>query len=282
MKRILFCLALLAAFTLSACGTQPTAPEDAAVPMDGNEAPQYDPSNPLANHLDRSNLTDETVSNATQNLNLEAEDSGVSAKLQQAMGGPNLLYLSLKVTYPDTVEHLGLMYHAPVFTLNGVGQATEDNSIAGIGSSWGCDPDSTTITYLLTAESPQALLTPGQEVTLRMEEAATGADLSFSWTITNQTPCQTISLQDAAGNAVGSAVLSPFALSASFEPTGEDILDLMCGLVLLDRNGNQLIPNESAENSRTERQELFFIFYSPVMVDQVSQVKIGTLSGTVS
>ena len=161
-------------------------------------------------------------------------------------------------------------------------QATEDNSIAGIGSSWGCDPDSTTITYLLTAESPQALLTPGQEVTLRMEEAATGADLSFSWTITNQTPCQTISLQDAAGNAVGSAVLSPFALSASFEPTGEDILDLMGGLVLLDRNGNQLTPNESAENSSTDRQELFFIFYSPVMVDQVSQVKIGTLSGTVS
>ena len=243
---------------------------------------QYEASNPLANHLDRSNLTDETVSNATQNLNLEAEDSGVSAKLQQAMGGPNLLYLSLEVTYPDTVEHLGLMDHAPVFTLNGVGQATEDNSIAGIGSSWGCDPDSTTITYLLTAESPQALLTPGQEVTLRMEEAATGADLSFSWTITNQTPCQTISLQDAAGNAVGSAVLSPFALSASFEPTGEDILDLMGGLVLLDRNGNQLTHNESAENSSTDRQELFFIFYSPVMVDQVSQVKIGTLSGTVS
>ena len=56
----------------------------------------------------------------------------------------------------------------------------------------------------------------------------------------------------------------------------------MGGLVLLDRNGNQLTPNESAENSSTDRQELFFIFYSPVMVDQVSQVKIGTLSGTVS
>ena len=99
MKRILFCLALLAAFTLSACGTQPTAPEDAAVPMEGNGTPQYEASNPLANHLDRSNLTDETVSNATQNLNLEAEDSGVSAKLQQAMGGPNLLYLSLEVIW---------------------------------------------------------------------------------------------------------------------------------------------------------------------------------------
>ena len=282
MKRILFCLALLATFALSACGTQTEVPENTAVPMDGDEAPQYDPSNPLANYLDHSNLDDETLSHATQSLDVTSESNGVTAKLQQAMGSANLLYLSLEVTYPDTAEHLGLMDHAPVFTLNGVGQATEDNSIAGIGSSWGCDPNSTTITYLLTAESPQALLTPGQKVTLRMEEAATGADLSFSWTITNQTPCQTISLQDAAGNAVGSAVLSPFALSASFEPTSEDIWDLMGGLVLLDRNGNQLTPNESAENSSTDRQELFFIFYSPVMVDQVSQVKIGTLSGTVS
>lgn len=282
MKRILFCLALLAAFALSACGTQTEVPENTAVPMDGNEAPQYDPSNPLANYLDHSNLDDETLSHATQSLDVTSESNGVTAKLQQAMGSANLLYLSLEVTYPDTAEHLGLLDAAPTFTLTKTGQTTQDDSFANVGSSWGCDPDSTTITYLLTAESPQALLTPGQEVTLRMEEAATGADLSFSWTITNQTPCQTISLQDAAGNAVGSAVLSPFALSASFEPTGEDILDLMGGLVLLDRNGNQLTPNESAENSSTERQELFFIFYSPVMVDQVSQVKIGTLSGTVS
>ena len=282
MKHILFCLALLAAFALSACGTQTEAPENTAVPMDGDEAPQYDPSNPLANYLDHSNLDDETLSHATQSLDVTSESNGVTAKLQQAMGSANLLYLSLEVTYPDTAEHLGLLDAAPTFTLTKTGQTTQDDSFANVGSSWGCDPDSTTITYLLTAESPQALLTPGQEVTLRMEEAATGADLSFSWTITNQTPCQTISLQDAAGNAVGSAVLSPFALSASFEPTGEDILDLMGGLVLLDRNGNQLTPNESAENSSTDRQELFFIFYSPVMVDQVSQVKIGTLSGTVS
>ena len=282
MKRILFCLALLAAFALSACGTQTEAPENTAVPMDGDEVPQYDPSNLLANYLDHSNLDDETLSHATQSLDVTSESNGVTAKLQQAMGSANLLYLSLEVTYPDTAEHLGLLDAAPTFTLTKAGQTTQDDSFANVGSSWGCDPDSTTITYLLTAESPQALLTPGQEVTLRMEEAATGADLSFSWTITNQTPCQTISLQDAAGNAVGSAVLSPFALSASFEPTGEDILDLMGGLVLLDRNGNQLTPNESAENSSTDRQELFFIFYSPVMVDQVSQVKIGTLSGTVS
>ena len=70
MKRILFCLALLAAFALSACGTQTEAPENTAVPMDGDEAPQYDPSNPLANYLDHSNLDDETLSHATQSLDV--------------------------------------------------------------------------------------------------------------------------------------------------------------------------------------------------------------------
>ena len=49
MKRILFCLALLAAFALSACGTQTEAPENTAVQMDGDVAPQYEPWIPLVN-----------------------------------------------------------------------------------------------------------------------------------------------------------------------------------------------------------------------------------------
>ena len=158
MKRILFCLALLAAFALSACGTQTEAPENTAVPMDGDEAPQYDPSNPLANYLDHSNLDDETLSHATQSLDVTSESNGVTAKLQQAMGSANLLYLSLEVTYPDTAEHLGLLDAAPTFTLTKTGQTTQDDSFANVGSSWGCDPDSTSITYLLDVDSSHAML----------------------------------------------------------------------------------------------------------------------------
>lgn len=282
MKRILFCLALLAAFALSACGTQTGAPEDAAVPMEGDGTPQYEASNPLANHLDRSNLTDETVSNATQNLNLEAEDSGVSAKLQQAMGGPNLLYLSLEVTYPDTVEHLGLLDAAPTFTLTKTGQTTQDDSFANVGSSWGCDPDSTSITYLLDVESSHAMLTTGQEVTLRMEIPATGSALSFDWTIETSAPQEEIVLKTQQGEQMGSAILTPFALSASLNSTGQDRDALLSSLVLLDKNGDPLIPNEAAAASNTEPCQIFFTFSSPLMVDQVGTVQIGTLTGTLS
>ena len=282
MKRILFCLALLAAFALSACGTQAEAPENTAVPMDGDEAPQYDPSNPLANYLDHSNLDDETLSHATQSLDVTCESNGVTAKLQQAMGSANLLYLSLEVTYPDTAEHLGLLDAAPTFTLTKTGQTTQDDSFANVGSSWGCDPDSTSITYLLDVESSHAMLTTGQEVTLRMEIPATGSVLSFDWTIETSAPQEEIVLKNEQGEQMGSAILTPFALSASLNSTGQDRDALLSSLVLLDKNGNPLMPNEAAAASNTEPCQIFFTFSSPLMVDQVGTVQIGTLTGTLS
>lgn len=282
MKRILFCLALLAAFALSACGTQTEVPENTAVPMDGDEAPQYDPSNPLANYLDHSNLDEETFSHATQSLDVTSESNGVTAKLQQAMGSANLLYLSLEVTYPDTAEHLGLLDAAPTFTLTKTGQTTQDDNFANVGSSWGCDPDSTSITYLLDVESSHAMLTTGQEVTLRMEIPATGSDLSFQWTIETSAPQKEIVLKNEQGEQMGSAILTPFALSASLDSTGQDRDGLLSSLVLLDKNGNPLTPNEAASAADTETYQLFFEFFSPLMLEQVGTVQIGTLTGTVS
>ena len=282
MKHLLFCLALLAALVLSSCGTQTEAPEDAAVPMEEDSAPQYDPSNPLASQLDCSNLDDETISNATQNLDVTSEDNGVTGRLQQAMGSANLLYLSLEVTYPDTVEHLGLMDSSPVFTLTKTGQTTQEDSFASVGSSWGCDPDSTSITYLLEVESSHALLTTGQDVTLRMEIPTTGSVLSFDWTIKTSAPQKEIVLNNEQGEQMGSAILTPFALSVSLDSTDQDRYALLSGLTLLDKNGDPLMPNEAAAASDTETYQIFFTFSSPLMVDQVGTVKIGTLTGTVS
>lgn len=281
MKHLLFCLALLSAFALSACGTQTKAPEDTAIPMEEDSAPQYDSSNPLASHLDRSNLDEETISNATQNLDVTSEDNGVTGILQQAMGSTNLLYLSLEVTYPDTVEHLGLMDSSPVFTLVKTGEATQEDSFASVGSSWGCDPDSTSITYLLEVESSHALLTTGQDVTLRMESPATDSVLSFDWTIETSAPQAEIVLSNQQGEQMGSAVLTPFALSASLDRTDPDRDALLSGLVLLDKNGDPMMPNEAAAASDAETYQLFFAFSSPLMVEQVGTVQIGTLTGTV-
>ena len=250
--------------------------------MDGDVPPQYDPSDPLASELDRSNLDDRTISNATQNLDITSEDNGVTGRLQQAMGSANLLYLSLEVTYPDTVEHLGLMDASPTFTLTKTGQTTQEDSFASVGSSWGCDPDSTSITYLLEVESSYALLTTGQEVTLRMEIPATSSALSFDWTIETSAPQKEIVLNNEQGEQMGSAILTPFALSVSLDSTDLDRDALLPSLVLLDKNGNPLMPNEAAAASDTETYQIFFTFSSPLMVNQVGTVQIGTLTGTVS
>ncbi len=282
MKRILFCLALLSVFTLSACGIQTETPENTTVLMDDDAPLQYDPSDPLASHLDRSNLDDTTISNATQNLNITSKDNGVTGKLQQAMGSANLLYLSLEVTYPDTVEHLGLLDSSPTFTLTKTKQATQEDSFASVGSSWGCDPDSTSITYLLEVESSHALLTTGQEVTLHMEIPATGSALSFDWSIETSAPQKEVVLKNEQGEQRGSAILTPFALSVSLDRTDQDRYALLSSLTLLDKNGDPLIPNEAAEASDSETYQIFFTFSSPLMVDQVGTIQIGTLTGTVS
>lgn len=273
---------LLAVFVLSACGTQTKTPEETAVPMEEDSAPQYDPSDPLASQLDRSNLDEETISNATQSLDVTCEDNGVIGKLQQAMGSANLLYLSLEVTYPDTAEHLGLLDSSPVFTLTKTGQAMQEDSFASVGSSWGCDPDNTSITYLLEAESSHALLTTGQDVTLRMEIPATGSALSFDWTIETSAPQKEIVLKNEQGEQMGSAILTPFALSAFLDSTSQDRDGLLSSLVLLDKNGDLLTPNEAAAAADAETYQLFFEFFSPLMVEQVGTVQIGALTGTVS
>lgn len=59
-------------------------------------------------------------------------------------------------------------------------------------------------------------------------------------------------------------------------------VDLLSSLVLLDRNGDPLMPNEAAAASNTEPCQIFFTFSSPLMVDQVCTIQIGTLTGTLS
>ena len=186
------------------------------------------------------------------------------------------------MTYPDTAEHLGLLDAAPTFTLTKTGQTTQDDSFAKVGSSWGCDPDSTSITYLLDVESSHALLTTGQDVTLRMEIPSTGSALSFDWTIETSAPQEEIVLKTQQGEQMGSAILTPFALSVSLNSTDQDRDALLSSLVLLDKNGDPLMPNEAAAASNTEPCQMFFTFSSPLMVDQVGTIQIGTLTGTLS
>ena len=49
---------------------------------------QLDPNDPLSNYLDLSQLPAETVSAATQTLDLTSESNGCQAVLQKAVGTP--------------------------------------------------------------------------------------------------------------------------------------------------------------------------------------------------
>ena len=42
------------------------------------------------------------------------------------------------------------------------------------------------------------------------------------------------------------------------------------------------MPNEAAAASNTEPCQMFFTFSSPLMVNQVGTIQIGTLTGTLS
>ena len=63
-----------------------------------------DPNDPLSNYLDLSQLPAETVSAATQTLDLTSESNGCQAVLQKAVGDAMTLYLSVVVTYPEGVD----------------------------------------------------------------------------------------------------------------------------------------------------------------------------------
>ena len=106
MRRILpllLCLFLLC--SLAACGEEP-ASDAVPMPTDGGDEAQIqlDPNDHLSNYLDLSQLPAETVSAATQTLDLTSESNGCQAVLQKAVGDAMTLYLSVAVTYPEGVD----------------------------------------------------------------------------------------------------------------------------------------------------------------------------------
>ena len=108
MRRILpllLCFFLLC--SLAACGEEP-ASDAVPMPTDGGDEAQIqlDPNDPLSNYLDLSQLPAETVSAATQTLDLTSESNGCQAVLQKAVGDAMTLYLSVAVTYPEGVDCL--------------------------------------------------------------------------------------------------------------------------------------------------------------------------------
>ena len=300
MKRILsLALLLLLALTLAACGGETTAEEQNAVPMPtdgGDEAQiQLDPSDPLANYLDLSKLPEETVSAATQELNLTSEAGGCQATLQKVLGDAMTLYLSLNVTYPEGTDLSdpsklvqGADYRASDRVILAEGTITDpaqmpakisDTDISSV-SFQGSQTGDRTANYLITISYRDAVLTPGKEVTLLYEDRLLGGTYLFHWTVENQAPVQQAELRDQAGNVAGTGVLSPFAacltlqdnaIATSMEP---DLL--LDQLAFLDPSGT---PIDGFRGTGVNSDNAPMIFeaaaFGPVPLDQLAAVQLG-------
>ena len=297
MRRFLpLLLCLLLALPLAACGEDPAA-DAVPMPTDGGDEAQIqlDPNDPLANYLDLSKLPEETVSAATQELNLTSEAGGCQATLQKALGDAMTLYLSLNVTYPEGTDLSdpsklvqGADYRASDRVILSEGTITDpaqmpakisDTDISSV-SFQGSQTGDRTANYLITISYRDAVLTPGQDVTLLYEDRPTGTSHLFHWTVETQAPIRQAELTDQEGNVAGTGVFSPFAayltiqdnaIATSMEP---DLL--LEQMVFLDESG---APVDGFQGTGVGGSAAPMLFeadaFVPVSPDQLSAVRLG-------
>lgn len=298
MKRFLpLLLCLLLALPLAACGEDPAA-DAVPMPTDGGEEAriQLDPDDPLSNYIDLSQLDAQTAAGATQELNLTSESGGCQVVLQKAVGDAMTLHLSLETTYAEDVDlSEPTVFNQPyqeegysprdlgaaliLGTVTDPAQAAQQASHAGL-SCQGIQTGDRTANYLITFSYQDAVLTPGQDVTLLYKDQPTGTSHLFHWTVETQAPIRQAELTDQDGNVAGTGVFSPFAacltlqdsaIATSMEP---DLL--LEQMVFLDGSGAPVDGFQgtgvggSAVPMRLEASA-----FVPVSPDRLSAVRLG-------
>lgn len=298
MRRFLpLLLCLLLALPLAACGEDPAA-DAVPMPTDGGEEAQIqlDPDDPLSNYLDLTQLDAQTAAGATQELNLTSENGGCQVVLQKAVGDAMTLHLSLEMTYAADVDlSEPTVFNQPyqeegysprdigtaliLGTVTDPAQAAQQASDAGI-SSQGTQTGDRTWHVLITFSYREAVLTPGQDVTLLYEDRPTGTSHLFHWTVETQAPIRQAELTDQEGNVAGTGVFSPFAayltiqdnaIATSMEP---DLL--LEQMVFLDESG---APVDGFQGTGVGGSAAPMLFeadaFVPVSPDQLSAVRLG-------
>ncbi len=289
MKRTLaVILLLLVVLTLAACGSKED--KTSAVPMPtngGDEADIHlDPNDPLASYLDLSQLSQETLASATQELNLTSENNGVQAKLTKVLGDPLTLYAVVEMTTPGNAPQNEAEISAVL--LEGTFRDPEnlpsmpENSDVNIQT---LPPKENTVTYLLNISYQDETLTPGKDVTLLLKnELAGGAPHLFHWTIQTQGDTRHLSLIDQSGAEAGTAVLSSFGMSAALHSQQSLDMDTLAQeVVLLDLNGKP-VPGFQCSGITGDGTNLCVkaTSFTPLELSKLSTLKIGTFSALVN
>ena len=164
-------------------------------------------------------------------------------------------------------------------TVTDPAQAAQQASDAGI-SSQGTQTGDRTWHVLITFSYRDAVLTPGQDVTLLYEDRPTGTSHLFHWTVKTQAPIRQAELTDQEGKVAGTGVFSPFAayltiqdnaIATSMEP---DLL--LEQMVFLDESG---APVDGFQGTGVGGSAAPMLFeadaFVPVSPDQLSAVRLG-------
>lgn len=284
-KRLLslfLCLTLSSA--LCACGS--SQPDDPETTEPGPEPPT--PEAIQADHfsvyLDLSNLSDDILANAVQDIDQSSEDQGVTLSVSQTLGDGRTLYVAFEMTYPEGTELSDpniilstdpTTYGALDVTL-AQGAVTDPENITPAPlytrNLQTAQTDSNVISGILTVQTAEGSLT-GQEISLVVHDLTVYETVhTISWTVENTGPCRETDLLDEAGNTVGTATLTPFSLLFHMQ---EDALSLIDQITLLDATGMQL-DTCAYGGDGGYIEGLFFV---PIQPDSAATVNIGPYTG---
>lgn len=289
MKRTLAAiLLLLVVLTLAACGSKEDKNASVPMPTDGGEeaAIHLDPKDPLASYLDLSQLSQETLDSATQELNLTSENNGVQAKLTKVLGDALTLYAVVEITTPENVTPNEAVISAALVegTFHDPAKfpSMPENSDVNLQA---LPPKGNTVTYLLNISYQDETLTPGKDVTLLFQNKSDGSPPHlFHWTVQTKGDIRHLSLIDQSGTQVGTAVLSSFGMSAALHSQQSLDLDTLAQeVVLLDLNGKPVLGFQtSGITGDGTNLCVKATSFTPLELSNLSTLKIGTFSALVN
>lgn len=272
-------IAFLMAGTLTACGQGEPAPAD-AVPAPEPVPVEQVREDPFAAYFDLSGLSDETLDQARQVIDQESTQDGVTVHVSQTLGDGRSLYVAFDAIYPEQADPTEF----PTVRLakGAVDDPIQAEELPGLINSGinGAQTQENTMSYLAEFDFREPCLT-GQEVSLLVEDPATGGVHMFTWTAENEGFFAQANLMDQTGRTVGSAALSSFLLTLELPRTDDWTHNQWTALAetlqLLDADGN---PLQGFMNWQGGNGVFYAQFYSPIGPGAAATIQAENCTGT--
>lgn len=272
-------IALLLAVTLTACGGGKAAPAEATPAPEPPTADQVQ-ADPFNAYFDLSGLSNETLDRSLQTIDQESTRDGVTVRVSQTLGDGRSLYVAFDVLYPEQADPTAF----PTVRLakGAVDDPSQSEELPGLINSGinGVQTQENAMSYLAEFDFREPCLT-GQEVSLLVEDPATGGIHMFTWTAENEGFLAQADLMDQTGRTVGSAALSSLLLTLELPRTDDWTHNQWTALAetlqLLDADGN---PLQGFMGWQGGNGVFYAQFYSPIGPGAVQTIQAENFTGT--